>query len=168
MKNMKNAKNPGTDGFGADFVKCFWKQLRPFVVRGSNDAFKDGELSTTQEEGVIICVPKGDKPGYYIKNWRPMSLLNVIYKIGSSSIANIIVFTVLPTLIDDDQTGFISNRYIGDNIRLIYDLINYLNQKGLPGLLLCPDFEKAFDSLDWQFMFKVLNYAGFGVPFTNI
>ena len=68
---------------------------------------------------------------------------------------------VLPTLIDDDQAGFISNRYIGD-IWLIYGLINYLNQKGLPGLPLCPDFEKAFDSLDWQFMFTVLKSVGSG------
>ena len=71
-----------------------------------------------------------------------------MYKIGSACIANIKKIKVLPTLIDGDQSDFISNRYIGDNIRLIYDLINYLNQKGLPGLLLCLDFEKAFDSLD--------------------
>ena len=48
------------------------------------------------------------------------------------------------------------------NIRLIYDLINYLTQKRLPGLLLCLYFEKAFDSLDWQLMFKVLKAFGFG------
>ena len=45
------------------FFKCFWKQLGPFVVRASNDPFKVGELSTTQEEGVITCVTKGEKPG---------------------------------------------------------------------------------------------------------
>ena len=109
-----------------------------------NEAIIDGELASTQKEGVITGMPKGDKPREYIKNWRPISLLNVIYKIGSSCIAN---KKVLPTLIDYDQTGFISNRYIGDNIRLIYDLISYLNQKRLPGML-CLDFEKAFDSLD--------------------
>ena len=110
-----------------------------------NEAIIDGELASTQKEGVITGMPKGDKPREYIKNWRPISLLNVIYKIGSSCIANIIK-KVLPTLINDDQTGFISNRYKGDNNRKIYDFISFLNQKRLPGMLLCLDFEKAFDS----------------------
>ena len=52
--------------------------------------------------------------------------------------------------------------YIGDNIRLIYDLISYLNKENMPGLLLCLDFEKAFDSVDWRFVFKVLHAFGFG------
>ena len=56
-------------------------------------------------------------------------------------------------MISEDQTGFMANRYIGDNIRLIYDLISYLNKENMPGLLLCLDFEKAFDSVDWRFMF---------------
>ena len=55
-----------------------------------------------------------------------------------------------------------ANRYIGDNIRLIYDLISYLYRENKPGLLLCLDFEKAFDSVDWKFMFKVLHAFGFG------
>ena len=65
-------------------------------------------------------------------------------------------------MINEDQSGFILNRYIGDNIRLIYDLINYLNSKNLPGMLLCLDFEKAFDSLDWKFMTKALKAFRFG------
>ena len=125
LKNVKHEKSLGTE-----FFKCFWKQLGPFVVRSLNKAFEDGELSTTQKEGIITRIPKGDKPTDNIKKWIPISLLNVIYKIGSSCIANRIK-RVLPSLIDDDQTGFISNRYIGDNIRLIHDLINYLNTKKL-------------------------------------
>ena len=56
--------------------------------------------------------------------------------------------TVLPELINEDQTGFMSGRYIGDNLRLIYDTIAYLKEKNLPGLLLNIDFEKAFHSVD--------------------
>ena len=87
LKNMKNYKSPGSDGFAAEFVKFFWLQLGSFVVRSLNDGFRKGELSTTQKEGVIICIPKGDKPKDLIKNWRPISLLNVVYKIGSACIA---------------------------------------------------------------------------------
>ena len=88
-------------------------------------------------------------------------MLNVVYKIGSSCIANRLK-KVLPSLINEDQTGFMSNRYMGDNIRLIYDLFHYLNYNNLPGLLICIDFEKAFDSVDWKFMMKVLKAFEFG------
>ncbi|WP_419635460.1 reverse transcriptase domain-containing protein, partial [Thiolapillus sp.] len=132
-----------------------------FIVNSLNDGFRKGELSSTQKEGVIICIPKGNKDKQLLKNWRPISLLNVVYKIGSACIANRLK-VVLPTLINEDQTGFMANRFIGDNIRLIHDLISYLHRTKLPGLLLCLDFEKAFDSVDWNFMFKVLRAFGFG------
>ena len=161
LKNMKNYKSPGSDGFTAEFFKFFWLQLGSFVVRSLNDGFRKSELSTTQKEGVIICIPKGDKSKDLIKNWRPISLLNVVYKIGSACIAKRLK-SVLPSLINEDQTGFMANRYTGDNIRLMYDLISYLYGENKPELLLCLDFEKAFDSVDWKFMFKVLRAFGFG------
>ena len=161
LKGMNNGKSPGSDGFGPEFFKFFWKDLGPLVVRALNEAFREGELSSTQKQGLIICIPKEDKPREYIKNWRPISLLNTVYKIGSSCIANRIK-TVLPLLVNEDQTGFIAKRYIGDNIRLIYDLMRYLDIKNIPGLMLSLDFEKAFDSLDWGFMFKALKSFGFG------
>lgn len=161
LKGMKNGKSPGTDGITVDFLKVFWKQLGGFVVRSLNEGFKTGQMSITQREGIITCIPKGDKPREYLKNWRPISLLNVTYKIGSSCIASRIK-TILPQLINVDQTGFVIGRYIGDNLRLIYDTIYYLKTKNLPGLLVSLDFEKAFDSIDWEYMFKVLKHYGFG------
>ena len=95
------------------------------------------------------------------KKWRPISLLNVVYKIGSACIANRLK-VVLPTLINEHQTGFMANRFIGDNIRLIHDLISYLHRTKHLDLLLCLDFEKVFDSVDWNFMFKVLRAFRFG------
>lgn len=161
LSKMQNDKSPGTDGMTVNFLKFFWGQLSNFVVRSINEGFVKGEMSITQKEGIIISLPKGDKPREYLKNWRPITLLNVTYKIASATIANRIK-TVLPKLISEDQTGFMAGRYIGENIRMLYDLINYLEHNKLPGLLVSVDFEKAFDSVDWKYMHNVLRAFGFG------
>ena len=161
LSNMKNGKSPGTSGMTVDFYKFFWKQLGDFVVRSLNEGFLKGKMSTTQREGILVCIPKGDKPRQYLKNWRPISLLNVAYKIGSTCIANRLK-QFLPQLVKEDQTGFVPGRYIGDNLRLLYDMIHYLKTKNQPGLLVSIDFEKAFDSVDWSYMNKVLKAFGFG------
>ena len=153
LKNMKNNKSPGSTGFTAEFFKFFWKDLGHFVVKSLNYGFERGELSTTQKEGIIICIPKGQKSKKFIKNWRPISLLNISYKIGSGCIANR-VKKVLPSVIDLDQTGFMSDRFTGDNIRLIYDTLNFSKVQNQRGLLLLVDFEKAFDSVAWSFIEK--------------
>ena len=161
LKNMKNGKSPGTDGFTVEFLKFFWNKLGHFIIRSLNEGFKSDKLSITQREGLIVCIPKGDKPREFLKNWRPISLLNVIYKIGSASIANRLK-RILPKLIHEDQTGFVKGRYIGDNIRLLYDMIHHLDEEKLPGLLVSIDYEKAFDSVDWNFMHSALEQYGFG------
>ena len=88
----------------------------------------------------------------YKKNWRPITLLNADYKIAAKAIANLIK-TVLSKLINNDQTGFMKGQFIGENIRLIDGIIQYATQRNVPGLLLFIDFEKAFDSLEWPFVF---------------
>ena len=65
---------------------------------------------------------------------------------------------VLPRLIHNNQTGFLKNRFIGENIRLVDSVINYANIEQIPGLLLFIDFEKAFDSLELSFFEKTLDY----------
>lgn len=126
-----------------------------------NFAYSVGELSITQKQGVITCIPKGDKDKLYLKNWRPISLLNVAYKIASSSIA-FRIKNNLTHIINDDQTGFIPGRLMASNIRLLYDLLFYTEKNNIPGLLLLIDFAAAFDSVSWDFMFKVLKFFNFG------
>ena len=65
-------------------------------------------------------------------------------------------------LINNDQTGFIKGRFIGENIRLLESIISYVKEKNMPGLLLFLDFEKAFDTIEWPFIRKTLHYFGFG------
>ena len=85
---MKNEKSPGISGFAAEFFKVFWKDIGQFVLRSLNYGYMKGELSISQKQGVITCIPKENKPKLYLKNWRPITLLDTVYKIASGSIAN--------------------------------------------------------------------------------
>lgn len=161
LRQMKNDKSPGSDGFTTEFFKVFWKDIGTFLVRSINCGFEQGELSVTQKEGIITCIPKENKPRKYLKNWRPITLLNTTYKIASACIANRLK-KILPKIIHEDQKGFIKGRYIGENIRLLYDTLVYTEKENIPGLLLMIDFEKAFDSVSWSFIEKSLDAFNFG------
>ena len=133
-------------------------------MRSLNYGYRIGSLSITQKQGVITCLPNPNKSRFSLKNWRQISLLNVIYKIASSVIANRLK-TVLLNLINEDQKGFISGRFIGENIRLIYDVLFETKNQNIPGLILSIDFEKAFDTVSWKFISKTLDYFNFGESF---
>lgn len=80
------------------------------------------ELTVSQRKGVITLIPKEDSFLLELENWRPITLLNVDFKIAAKAIAKRIE-PVLRKLIHPDQTGFVKGRYIRENIRLISDVI---------------------------------------------
>ena len=91
-----------------------------------NYAFQSGTLSITQRRGVISLIPKKSKDKTSLENLRSISLLNVDYKILTKTIAKRIE-KVLPNIINVDQTGYVKGRYIGENIRLIQDVLHFTN-----------------------------------------
>ena len=98
------------------------------------------------------------------QNWRPVTLLNIDYKIATKAISNRMKNS-LPKLISSDQTGFMKGRYIGENVRIIFDTFEHLNRNKQPGLLFFADFEKAFDSINHKYMFESLKKMNFGIDF---
>lgn len=161
LKSMKSEKSPGLSGFSAEFFKVFWIHLGNFVLRSLNYGYLTGELSVSQKQGIITCIPKENKPKQFLKNWRPLTLLDTVYKIASGTIANRLK-TVLDSIINRDQTGFIKGRSIVENIRTIYDIMKFTDDLNIPGLILLIDFEKAFDSLSLNFLHKALQHLNFG------
>ena len=143
LYNMKHDKSPGLSGFSAEFFKVFWRQLGIFVLRSLNLGYEIGELSITQRQGIITCIPKENKPKQFLKTWRPLTLLDTVYKIASGAIANRIKL-VKDKLIDKDQTGFIKGRYIGENTRLVYDLMKHTEQKKHSRTFIINRFRESF------------------------
>ena len=134
------------------------------MIHCLNHGALQGELSICQRQGIISLIPKKDKDLLSLKNWRPISLLNTDYKIATKCIANRLE-KVLPLLIGSNQTGYIKGRFICENIRLISDIIaQYENDQGM---IFFPDFEKAFDLLEWDYLSWLLEEMNFGPSFRN-
>ena len=160
LKSMKNNKTPGIDGIPADFLKVFWYYLKYFIQRSLNCCFRKGKLSYSLRQSIIICIPKDTKDRRFLKNWRPISLLCVTYKLASTVIANRMK-PYIDKIVSKSQTGFLSGRNISESTRLIYDIMHYTETKKINGILLLIDFAKAFDSISWTFIYKTLSYFGF-------
>ena len=69
---------------------------------------------------------------------------------------------MLPKIINYDQKGFIKAHYMGENIRLISDMMENAKAQNLSGILLSLDFKKAFDTLEWPYINKMLDTLNFG------
>ena len=99
-------------------------------------------LTEQQKTGIITCLPKQGKDRSYMKNWRPITLLNSTYKIFSGILAIRIKMT-LDSIIHNDQKGFVQNRFIGENIRLTHDIMTECEIQNIQGILILVDFEKS-------------------------
>lgn len=116
-----------------NFTNFFWPEIKDLVLESINYSVVNNRMSNDQRKGVITLVPKKDKDRTNQKNWRPISLLNFIYKIVAKVLAKRVI-GILTKLIDSDQTGYMKNRFIGENIRTISDLITLTNLKKHPRL----------------------------------
>ena len=161
---MNNNKSPGSDGLTTEFYKLFWKDIKTPFLSSIHYSYENGKLTELQTQGIISLLPKKNKNLLVLSNWRPISLLNVDYKIISKVISNRIK-KVLPSIINSSQTGFLKGRYIGENIRTIIEIIENANNNDTPGMIFFADFEKAFDSIDHSFMYKCLEKFNFGTSF---
>jgi hypothetical protein len=164
LKDLKNGKTPGTDGLPPDFYKFFWKDLNDLVFDSLNYVWEKGEMSIDQRRGVINLIPKKDKDVRYLKNWRPISLMNTDYKILTKTMA-VRLKKVLPSVIHPDQVAYLKGRYIGQNIRTIIDIMEYTKEKDIDGIIAFLDFEKAFDSIDWRVIDEALDKFNIGPNF---
>ena len=164
LSTFSNDKTRGNDGLTVEFYKFFWSEIGTLLVDSLNYAYFHGQLSNSQKQAVITLIEKKDKDRRWIKNWRPISLVNVDVKIGSKAIAKRLE-TVLPHIIHYDQNAFVKGRTLFDAARTISDVMEFTKMRDYKGIMTAIDFEKAFDSLNWNFLLKSLEFFGFGESF---
>lgn len=124
VKEMQNGKAPSPDGFNVDFFKPCWRIVRQDIVGVVEDSRIFKKVLKVLNESFIALIPKQEKATSPHRFW-PIALCNVIYKIISKVIANLLK-PLLPTLVSDEQMGYVEGRQILDNIIQTHEMIHSL------------------------------------------
>ena len=166
LKSMRTVSSPGNDGLTVKFYLHFWDLINEDLVNCFEYSYDEGKLSNSQRIGIIKLLPKKQKNLLLIENWRPITLLNVDYKIVAKLFA-VRLKDILPDVIHPDQRGFIKNRRINDCILDVYAVADIIlnSNEDLDFLMCAINIRKAFDSIDWDFLWFVLNLYDFPPEF---
>ena len=146
------------------FLCVLFQEIHSSLLDALILSFNHGQLSNSQCQAMIPLIENKGKDKRFLKNWRPISIINVDAKIPSTSLA-LRVRKVLNSLIHSDQTAYLKDRYIGESVRLISNILEYTYDNNIEAILFSADFEKAIDSIDHCFLFSVLKSFGFGPEF---
>jgi len=157
---------PSLDGFGACFFQSYWDIVHKEVENAVLEFFTTGWLLPNFNANTIILIPKSPDADS-IDNYRPIALANFKFKIISKILADRLA-KILPNIISKEQRGFIKGRNIKACISLTSEAINLLDKKCFGGnLALKIDVSKAFDTLRWDFLIKVLKCFAFNNIFCD-
>nr|XP_051208064.1 uncharacterized protein LOC127323999 [Lolium perenne] len=165
IKGMNTDTAPGPDGFPVMFFKRFWPQVKLGILHILND-FVLGRIDIARLNfGILSLIPK--VPGAeQISQYRPIALINVVFKIISKAFASRLD-PIAHRILSPNQTAFIKGRNILDGPLALMEIIHDLRKRKHSGVLLKLDFEKAYDRVNWDFLGEVLRYKGFDAGYIH-
>lgn len=164
IAEFPKAKAPGSDGLPVEFYSSHLEIFTPRLLKLYNSIFTDSELPASMREATIVLIPKPGKDPHLPESYRPISLLQVDVKIIAKILA-IRLNAVILSLIHEDQAGFMPGRNTSFNLRRLF--INLQATHDNPGsrIVVALDTAKAFDSVEWKYLWTCLARFGLGPRF---
>ncbi|KAM9320225.1 LOW QUALITY PROTEIN: X-linked retinitis pigmentosa GTPase regulator [Gastrophryne carolinensis] len=162
---MSNRKAPGPDGLPSEWYKKNGPVLASRLLEVFSEALHSETIPKTFAQATITLIYKEGKPRDSCASYRPISLLNQDAKILAKVLANRLN-TVILSLIGADQSGFMPGRTTGINLRRLFSNLQIRHDNAGSRVVISLDNEKAFDSVEWPYLWAVL--AKFGLPPTYI
>lgn len=167
LKLMKQGKSPGWDGLPPEFYLQFWADLGPILLEMIHTAIDQGGFHRDVNTAIISLLHKKGKDPSLCSSYRPISLINTDTKLYAKVLTRRLE-SVLPTLVHPDQTGFVKHRLSSDNIRRLFHIIHVASNLQSPCAVMSVDAEKAFDRLEWPYLWYTMNNMGFSDTFMNM
>ena len=165
LNSLNKKSSPGYDGFTMEFYNIFFDDIKELLLDFYTSCFLQGGLDELTQLGLISLIHKGKSLSRdEVKNWRPITLSNIDYKIIAKLLANRIK-TVINKIVGKQQQGFIKGRNIANIIRGIDDVLEYERYNNLNDLLFVIDFKQAFDKINNHYLIEVFKRFGFGDVF---
>ncbi|KAL0317947.1 UNVERIFIED_CONTAM: hypothetical protein Sangu_2209000 [Sesamum angustifolium] len=153
---ISDNKAPGPDGYTSCFFKKAWNIVGDLVCSAVMDFFRSGRMLRQLNHTIIALVPKSEHSPS-VADYRPISCCNVIYKVITKIIADRLS-PALMQLVDSSQAAFVGGRNITDNIFLAQEMVRQYSRKRIsPRCTINVDLRKAFDSVSWTFLSRVLH-----------
>ena len=166
---MHLTKAPRPDDMSTIFFQKYWdvvgNDIICMVLNVLNSNMSIVDINRTN----ITLIPKINSPSR-LSDFRPISLCNVVYKLVSKILANRLK-NFLPQIIIENQSAFLSERLITDNVLVAFKLMHYLEhkKKGKENFMVVKlDMSKAYDRVEWGFIEKVMEKMGFHENWINL
>lgn len=157
--SLANNKASGPDGLPNEFAKVYWADIKGDII-GLLHRFFEGtaDISALNTANIVMLPKKED--AVQLKDFRPISIISLISKIISKLLATRLS-RFLPELISVNQTAFVRGRQISENFVAVREALQHISQTTEQAIFLKIDFAKAFDSVNWDFLFRVMQARGF-------
>lgn len=159
MRESDGNKAPGPDGFNMLCFQQCWKVFKGDILNFFREFYTNGRLAKGINSSFITLIPKKENP-CGIANYRPINLIGSLYKIVSKVLANRFK-NVLPRIVGEAQSAFMGGRNILDGVLISNEIIDWWKKRKKRGLILKLDFEKAYDTVNWECRLDLMSKFGF-------
>ncbi|KAG7578526.1 Reverse transcriptase domain [Arabidopsis thaliana x Arabidopsis arenosa] len=164
--SMPANKSPGPDGYTSEFFKSAWPVIENDFTVAIQSFFQKGFLPKGINTTILALIPKKDD-AQVMKDYRPISCCNVLYKVISKILANRLK-ELLPEIILSNQTAFVKDRLLMENVLLASELVKDYHKEDIsPRCAMKIDISKAFDSVQWSFLLNTLQALNFPEKFIH-
>jgi len=152
-------ESPGPDGLNFEFIKQFWKLLKPDISRFLDEFHANRIFPKGSNASFIALIPKVKDP-QNLNEYKPISLIGCVYKIMAKLLANRLK-KVMPEIIDARQSTFIGGRHLLHSVLIANEAVEEAKRCHKQFLVFKVDYERAYDSVSWNFLSYMMRRLGF-------